>query len=34
MKMKQQDEVYWIRVALGFISGLLTGVIGFDSNNS
>jgi len=34
MKMKQQDEIYWIRVALGIISGLIAGFIGFDSNNS
>ena len=34
MKMKQQDEVYWIRVALGIISGLLAGFLGFDSDNS
>ena len=34
MKMKQQDEVYWIRVALGIISGVLAGFLGFDSDNS
>ena len=34
MKMKQQDEVYWIRVALGIISGVVTGFLGFNSNNS
>ena len=33
MKMKQQDEIYWIRVVLGVMSGLLTGFLGFDSNN-
>ena len=33
MKMKQQDEIYWIRVVLGVMSGLLTGLLGFDSNN-